>query len=316
MRIHQIFLSNIWLGVITLIFAGACNPSTPLPFATTTAPRNTSTLRPTSTHTATFIHSMTPTLTPTSTPTYTPTSTFTHTPSWTPKNTLEPTQALELAESLLETNNGCSLPCWWGLTPGKTKWSEAQQFLETFTSVHVHENQGEVVGAEVDLWVSERYAGAGLAHFYAVENGVIQSIRAAPGFSPLYQFHPFFRQYGRPAEIWIDTFQNENPYGIPFGVYLYYPDLGILVAYGADAEVLDDRVRGCLGGSQDYPMLGLWDPQFEMGFDEAFKLFRLDPDTVAYPIEQVSDMDVDTFYQTALSSEVCIKTPALFWPIQ
>lgn len=316
MKIHQIFLRNRWLSVMVLIFAGACNPSAPPPFATTAALRNTPTIRPTSTQTATVILSSTPTITPTSTSTNTPTSTFTLTPSWTPQNTLEPTQALELAESLLETNNGCLLPCWWGFTPGKTKWSEAQQFLETFASVHVYENQGEVVGAEVNLWVSKRLAGAGLAHFYDVENGVIQSMEVGPGFSPLYQFHPFIRQYGKPGEIWIDTFQNEDPWGVPFWVYLFYPERGILVGYGADAEILDDRVRGCLGNSQDYPKLGLWNPQFEMGFDEAYKLFRLDPDTVAYPIEQVSDMDVDNFYQAALDSEVCIETPAQLWPIQ
>ncbi len=315
MKIRLTIQQIQWLSVIALIISGACKSTGHQPLATTSVARITSTLRPTSTHTATVIPSMTPTIPPTSTPTYTPTSTFTLTPSWTPKYTLEPTQALELAESLLETNNGCLLPCWWGFTPGKTKWSEAQQFLETFASVHLYENQGEVVGAEVDLWVSKRLASAYLPQIYHIENGVIQSMEVSPGFSPLFQFHPFVRQYGKPDGIWIGTYQNESPFGVPFLLYLFFPSRGILAVYGADAKVSGDRVRGCIGG--DYPKLGLWAPELMLSFDEVYELFRLDaPYWEVHPIEKVSDWNVDTFYQAVLDSGVCIDTPAHLWPIQ
>jgi len=224
---------------------------------------------------------------------------------------------LEVAERLLETNNGCLLPCWWGFIPGKTEWREAQQFLETFASVSVREKEGEIVGAEVNLWISKRLAGAYLPQFYRLEDGVIQSMEVYPGFSPLFQFRSFINQYGKPAEVWIDTYQNEGPYGVPFGVYLYYPEIGILAFYAADAKVSGDLVRGCLRVSKSYPKFGLWDPQIEMSFEESAKLFRFDfLDKIAYPIEQAGDMDVDTFYRTALSSEVCIQTPAHLWSVQ
>ena len=34
--------------------------------------------------------------------------------------------------TLLQTNAGCELPCWWGITPGITPWSEARTRLEGY----------------------------------------------------------------------------------------------------------------------------------------------------------------------------------------
>src|SRR5688572_13990138 len=44
--------------------------------------------------------------------------------------TMTTDEAKRLVRDLLENNAGCKLPCWWGITPGKTTWSEARQILE------------------------------------------------------------------------------------------------------------------------------------------------------------------------------------------
>jgi len=33
---------------------------------------------------------------------------------------------------MYEANNICSLPCWWGITPGVSTWTEAKQYIEHF----------------------------------------------------------------------------------------------------------------------------------------------------------------------------------------
>jgi hypothetical protein len=33
---------------------------------------------------------------------------------------------------LLQTNNGCRFPCWWGIEPGTTSWQDANNFLSQF----------------------------------------------------------------------------------------------------------------------------------------------------------------------------------------
>ncbi|MCP4538783.1 MAG: hypothetical protein GY832_16745 [Chloroflexi bacterium] len=32
---------------------------------------------------------------------------------------------------MLETNGGCDLPCWWGVTPGQSEWQTVMDLTET-----------------------------------------------------------------------------------------------------------------------------------------------------------------------------------------
>jgi len=44
--------------------------------------------------------------------------------------TLEPQDAANILFNLLQNNEGCLLPCWWGATPGQTKWSEVNTLMK------------------------------------------------------------------------------------------------------------------------------------------------------------------------------------------
>jgi hypothetical protein len=96
--------------------------------------QKTSTAVPSKTNTKT--NSTTATLTPTirSTNTLEPTEIITPLfPTWTPLPTLNAENVKQLLADLLGNNAGCRLPCFWGITPGKTTWQEASTFLESFT---------------------------------------------------------------------------------------------------------------------------------------------------------------------------------------
>jgi hypothetical protein len=38
--------------------------------------------------------------------------------------------------ALLENNGGCELPCFWGIIPGKTSWSDASYWLQDITNIY------------------------------------------------------------------------------------------------------------------------------------------------------------------------------------
>jgi len=78
----------------------------------------------------------------TATPTITPSATFTPTIQATPtfpfpmnKRVSWPEPALSASDwqarydQMMQTNGGCQLPCWWGITPGETTIQEAQEHL-------------------------------------------------------------------------------------------------------------------------------------------------------------------------------------------
>lgn len=60
-------------------------------------------------------------------------STSTVPPATTATPTQQPTLTLQEREKiiidLMSTNAGCSLPCWWGITPSVTEWKVAEKFL-------------------------------------------------------------------------------------------------------------------------------------------------------------------------------------------
>jgi hypothetical protein len=108
---------------ISLILIGCISENIPREkYAASTVIIPSSTLLPTETLT----------LIPTETKTSVPTSTFiipTPTLYLTPLPTLS---FYKTAYLLYEANNICSLPCWWGISPGISTWTESKQWIEHF----------------------------------------------------------------------------------------------------------------------------------------------------------------------------------------
>jgi hypothetical protein len=109
---------NFFFVVVLLIACSPAIPLNPAQVSTFTASHIPLTFTPTQT--------VAPTPRPTNTPTFTPTLT------WTPLPTLPSQQTRAKIEELLETNGGCELPCWWGITPNETAWPETLHFLRPY----------------------------------------------------------------------------------------------------------------------------------------------------------------------------------------
>jgi hypothetical protein len=68
----------------------------------------------------------TPAVSLTPSPVPVPSATFTPIPTLTDE---EQSVQSAVVRNLMESNGNCDLPCWWGITPGKTSAMEARQFL-------------------------------------------------------------------------------------------------------------------------------------------------------------------------------------------
>lgn len=232
---------------------------------------------------------------------------------------LSPTQAQELILDLLQNNGGCKLPCWWGITPGKTSWEEAKSFLETFASkISASGPPNNFSAAAFFLGVPKEISSITMiATGFEVQDGIVEQI-SSHDFEGISAYHlpQFLSTYGPPSEVWLYTssYMAEATAGLPFIVILFYPKQGILAAYSTDGEPGAKLIVGCL---KQNPSLRLWSPKEALTFQKAANMFNWDVnDPPTLPLAEATDLTVEEFYQTFKSpSEIpCLETPAELWP--
>lgn len=275
--------------------------------------------------TATAVPTLTPT--PTVTPTIAPTATETPVLIPTPPGGEVTDQVLWL----FETNNGCQLPCWWGITPGKTTWETAAQFFNTFAPHILAASGSEItnyspviplpteVYAEV-IEVGNDYS-RNMYPIFSVRDGIVVRITTdvsmgvtPPGYLIPYVLSTFLTNYGKPSEIWLFTYSSPFEEGdLPFVVVLFYSDLGIAALYSDNGILQGSVVHGC---PQQNPVsiLSLHSPFLGLTFEQ------LTDDSSAFnrdflPLEETTEMDVVTFYETFKNPDntICLDTPADLW---
>lgn len=237
-------------------------------------------------------------------------------PTLPPLPTLDTEGAQILLDELLLNNAGCYLPCFWGITPGKTTWLEAKRFLETFASLTgIRVINGEIRYGSFHIPFPNDMGT--IAHTYYIENNTVVMITAYNGdLAPDFYLPVLFNTYGQPDSIFIRTFREEEQNSQPFLLDLYYTDQGILMEYsGGNIEDLGEHLRICLAEMRS-PFIYLWSPDLRMTFNEAQELF-LDTESLPEPIplQDATGMDISTFYENYTDSgTVCIETPKEIWP--
>lgn len=224
-----------------------------------------------------------------------------------------------IVSELYQTNGGCELPCWWGIVPGETEWQTAKDFLSTLAtniSTGTQFESDPFFSVEVDIPVPENLSEYGfLRHTFFVRDGII--LRIYPegpwGTSKIGTVSEILNSYGSPTEVLLDTLGYVFVAGdnYPFHVVLFYPEKGMLIRYYDEAELTDGYLIGCIQEDSGTPIL--WSSKLELTFIEA--LGRRHSAQYYKLLEEVTEMDVETFYQTYLDSdtEICIETPTELW---
>jgi hypothetical protein len=227
---------------------------------------------------------------------------------------MSPEEMRARVADLLEDNGGCQLPCWWGITPGKTTWEEANDILGGFNP------PGKPMDRPDGSWTMYFHTPftekGPITHSYSVKDGLVTEIEIyAYDYAPLFQLEDFLETYGQPEEIYIMTFSTDEP-GQIFEMDLFYPGMGILMSYsGGDLENAGDKLRNCLQG-MDSPFFHLWFPNQRISFKEAEEKFLNNEDLPErLSLEDATGMTVAEFFSILKSKgKVCIETPKSLWP--
>jgi hypothetical protein len=236
-------------------------------------------------------------------------------PTWTPLPTYPPDQARQVVMDLYE-NGPCRLPCWWGITPGKTDWRDAWQFLGRFAT---NQYPGETLLLEskdlpgymyyqVHLDVPktlEENNYSPLSNLWFVINiktFKVDYIDVDTGYAWAYTLPGIFANYGKPQQIYV--LGGENPISSAVVLYLYYPQYGFISAQGTDVERdvwKTPAFTTCF--EKVNTDLWLWPQEQQLDFNARMKV-SIDPFTLRKfkPLDKVSNLTADKFYDAFSSS--------------
>lgn len=247
--------------------------------------------------------SVTPTIKPSLTISPTPT------PSFTPIPTLSKSEARQKISSLVRDNGGCYLPCWWGITPGKTSLFEAYQYLKSLNvGIAKPNNSSQAFGYNF----SESLEGGGLI---VNEDQKITLLVIDPNASKhSFQLHQIISNYGKPDNIFIKTDTCTLDNIPPFVLVLLYSNKHFLVIYDFNAKIISGSVSGCPRGIA--PKVYIWSSD-QIVSEKEIEYWALggDPSTKLRPLNIATDLTIDTFYQMFIDQNKlnCIQTPIDIW---
>ena len=273
---------------LLLILVGCISENTPRDeYAVSTTVIPPSTLLPTETLTST----------PTETKTPVPTATFII-PTLTQYLTPLPTLSYYKTKYLLyEANNLCDLPCWWGITPGISTWTESKQHIDRFDpslSFFVEKMANSRLRATKstqsemytwNVWLPDSDASTPV--YLEVQNNVVTAIIVAQDlFTLFFPIHKFLGAADKPDKVLVyisDYDKNNSRYDAT--LYLVYEQKHILASYVYWGSETANAVNLCLQHLSPQEMR-LWAPGVEISTDiSSLK-----------SLEEFSDLDPDAFY--------------------
>jgi hypothetical protein len=285
--------------------------------------------------------------TPNILPTLIPTNTLTFLP------TLSNDDAYTRLRTLMNVDKSCQLPCWLGITPGRTTQIDAQQQLTLFggiaTKTHISTTAGDGsfgilvipypndnMAIEVDLsyllsddgkFVSVIFPNT---RAYKLKNGNFDGdLYGYPYYNDLmkaYSLSEILSSYGPPSQIFVRANLSTDKLPLPpnsldsFVIHLWYPDQGIFMEYSMLAGGSGATYRFCPSNSF---ISGVLLPVSQgIGYQEILKklggVYSLffPPASNVKTSEDALGMTVGEFFRTFISpTNRCLETPkSIWWP--
>ena len=281
-------------------------------------------------------------LTPTATFTLTLAPTITSTP--TPVPTLDRGASDKFIKEHLQTNGGCALPCFWGITPGESPWQEIQSFSEylNLSMYNVPGKTGKGFLHSASFSIKGEPTIDGGITFYE-EDGIVRVVGVGANHisqATYYRMKNVMRDLGIPAYIGIDLWI-KGPSGTPtfahYSITVWYGEIqGYHIEapwarfnYDAVALKIGDHYRLCptdprletiQRGAPSLDLtsgfgLQLQPPESPMTLEQwkgiSGKRISEPPD-----IESSTGVSVQEFYDRIMQSDepACFDTPIEFWP--
>lgn len=184
----------------------------------------------------------------------------------------------------------CDKPCWWGIIPGVSTWTETKQFIEQFYGymgdiIDRTDKQGiKDESYSVYRWyLNNPIPGTDYAPFigFEVQNNIVSAIHIPHEF--VWQFfpvHKLFEKYGKPDKILMDI---EDL----FRIYVLYEDKHIMTRYSFSITDTRKPLNICLSDNYPEGPMFLWAPNTKWNLTiDSWK-----------PLEQFSELRVGDFYE-------------------
>jgi len=241
--------------------------------------------------------------------------------------TLSPTLISGEILSLYNENGSCNLPCWWGITPGKTSIQEVYDrfsLLGEFRNDTRPGNNYETIiltltpPEEIDLFNMGKWSLR-----FVVSNGIVEGITTRIWYIKSFStptVAKILETFGMPKEIWVRV--SPRMIGPPFyEMALFYPEGGILVFGKGDAQIIAEE-PGSLSLSicpQNMPVIYDVDEHYPMIFHltlpgkylsfEELNHSQLYGEPYRLMDNQITDMNTQRFYEIYLNplAEECFN---------
>lgn len=247
-------------------------------------------------------------------------------PTWTPLPTYSSNQARQVTMNLYSTS-ACKLPCLWGIIPGETSWLEAWQFLGRFATNHLpsdtlllesKEHRGYIhfqVYLDFPQTFEEKYhlTSNGPLFTISIKTFTVDYIDLNTGSIELYMLPNILANYGKPEKIYVLGGETQIASGIE--LLLYYPNNGFISTQYIDLDPSvwnESEFNICFQNTTS--TLVLWSQKEHMDFYDRLRISGVDQGTINLikPIEQVSNFNVNTFYQAGTNGQPpCIEFKTL-----
>ncbi len=267
-----------------------------------------------------------------------------------PTNILPPI-SVEEAKSKIEmfiADNGCDLPCIWGITPGKTtledlrnlfgRYPEYEVPYDFYISSHINNSKGGIL--DTGLWednfllnTSLEYSGKNnildllvlYTEFqYRTGEGITETgkpVYGDPVFSRAYQYYllpSILSKYGNPSKVLIYPFpDNERIDPQEFSLVLVY-DQGFMIEYIFPKEISGENYKGCHSKSA-FITVSSWDPKNQPSFEEIVSMSTVGISQYTWQLfknlEDTTALRAEKFAELLGNPENngCIYTPMEYW---
>jgi len=268
-------------------------------------------------------------------------------PSPTALPTLSPDNARQEVIRLLQEDSVCKFPCFWGLLPGETSFSDAMNRLNTFSAIGISDSNpmDEMGYARIEVPIDSNENILGIEFEIRGKNDILQWMVVNIGLvtkqRPLSQVFDkmLFEQlasrlglpqvlltYGQPSDVKIFTY-SAVPLGTTheFKLLLLYPEQGFIVEYIAPAGVYiqegkPNQMIGCF--ADGYVHFWSWQPSNEITVDDIISqtngIYLYSYMYEKYrSIGDVTELSLEEFYTKFAQADdrQCLMTPEEFWSV-
>jgi hypothetical protein len=223
--------------------------------------------------------------------TITPTAPPTQTPTLTPPATLEPEQAREKIQTLLQGPTDCAAPCFWRITPGQTTLDEARNIITRLGLEMINTNPPSGMIYEINY---KNEDGTAITPLLTVQDDIVLNINLHINFQTYeggvitkwsaYSPGILVKRYGMPSRVDFGADWGPAP---SFEMKMYFDSVNLIVQYfGTDIIPLPKGPTQFCPLAAHFSSVWLW-----MGKNP------LNPPIEALPIEKVTSLTIEEFSQ-------------------